>query len=165
MDAALLFPYGCCPVCGLPGVSRERRPDGNDRCENGHTYPSRDAKPFDPPIDVAHAEAPDAEHCACVPALRAEIERLRTNAEARERVMRREADLLRAAQRAMDVLRKEAHIMRLWAEEAARAENANAEDVKRECAAVVAYLAARGGICLDLADDIERGEHRREEER
>lgn len=37
--------------------------------------------------------------------------------------------------------------------------------IAEERAAVVKYLAARGGICLDLADDIERGEHRREEER
>lgn len=35
--------------------------------------------------------------------------------------------------------------------------------IAKERAAVVKYLAARGGICLDLADDIERGEHRREE--
>ena len=37
-------PYGYCPRCGLPVESRERRPDGNDRCKGGHTYPSRDAK-------------------------------------------------------------------------------------------------------------------------
>ena len=35
--------YGYCPECGAPGVTRERRPDGNDRCANGHTYPSRAA--------------------------------------------------------------------------------------------------------------------------
>ena len=34
-------PYGFCPTCGEPGRSRERRPDGNDRCGKGHTYPSR----------------------------------------------------------------------------------------------------------------------------
>jgi len=39
-----------------------------------------------------------------------------------------------------------------------------ADGVHDERAAVVKYLAARGGICLDLADDIERGEHRREGE-
>lgn len=44
MNPALLFPYGCCPVCGLPGVRRDRRPGGNDRCEGGHTYPSAEAK-------------------------------------------------------------------------------------------------------------------------
>lgn len=34
-------PYGYCPRCQAPGVSRERRPDGNDRCAKGHVYPSR----------------------------------------------------------------------------------------------------------------------------
>ena len=38
-------PYGFCPICGAPAVSRERCPDGNDVCERGHTYPSRDAVP------------------------------------------------------------------------------------------------------------------------
>ena len=37
-------PYGYCPFCAAPGERRERRPNGVDRCENGHTYPSRDAK-------------------------------------------------------------------------------------------------------------------------
>jgi hypothetical protein len=36
--------YGFCPHCGAPGSLRERRPNGNDHCENGHTYPSNDAK-------------------------------------------------------------------------------------------------------------------------
>ncbi len=31
-------PFGFCPVCGEPGVSRERRPNGNDICTNNHTY-------------------------------------------------------------------------------------------------------------------------------
>ncbi len=35
--------YGFCPKCGKPGVSRERRLNGNDTCEAGHVYPSRDA--------------------------------------------------------------------------------------------------------------------------
>ena len=35
--------YGFCPECGAPGVTRERRPNGNDTCTNGHTYPSADA--------------------------------------------------------------------------------------------------------------------------
>ena len=35
--------YGFCPFCGLPGVDRERRPNGNDRCGNDHVYPSRAA--------------------------------------------------------------------------------------------------------------------------
>jgi hypothetical protein len=33
--------YGFCPVCGFKGVKRERRPNGNDMCPNGHEYPSR----------------------------------------------------------------------------------------------------------------------------
>lgn len=37
------FPYGTCPKCGSPGVSRERHPNGNDKCEKGHTYPSNSA--------------------------------------------------------------------------------------------------------------------------
>lgn len=32
--------YGYCPECGGKGVMRERRPNGNDKCANGHTYPS-----------------------------------------------------------------------------------------------------------------------------
>jgi len=35
--------YGYCPKCGAMGLTRERRPNGNDRCTAGHTYPSRDA--------------------------------------------------------------------------------------------------------------------------
>ena len=35
--------YGRCPICGKPGVSRERRINGNDTCEDGHKYPSKDA--------------------------------------------------------------------------------------------------------------------------
>lgn len=33
--------YGRCPHCGADGKTRERRPDGNDTCANGHVYPSR----------------------------------------------------------------------------------------------------------------------------
>lgn len=36
--------------------------------------------------------------------------------------------------------------------------------LRGERAAVVVYLLTRGGIAADLADDIDRGEHRREEE-
>ena len=32
--------YGYCPECGAKGVMRERRPNGDDKCANGHTYPS-----------------------------------------------------------------------------------------------------------------------------
>ena len=37
---------GYCPICGAPGVMRERRPNGNDTCLNRHVYPSKDAKQF-----------------------------------------------------------------------------------------------------------------------
>jgi len=37
------LPYGTCPQCGSPGVSRERRPNGNDKCSEGHGYPSSTA--------------------------------------------------------------------------------------------------------------------------
>lgn len=36
-------PYGYCPQCGAKGARRERRPNGDDTCEKGHTYPSRNA--------------------------------------------------------------------------------------------------------------------------
>jgi hypothetical protein len=43
--------YDLCPTCGAPGISRERRIDGNDRCKNGHVYPSRLAvRPNTPPV-------------------------------------------------------------------------------------------------------------------
>ncbi len=35
------LPYGICPTCGAPGMKRERRPDGDTICENGHRHPSR----------------------------------------------------------------------------------------------------------------------------
>lgn len=37
--------YGYCPTCRAPGKARERRPDGDDICENGHKYPSKSAIP------------------------------------------------------------------------------------------------------------------------
>ena len=37
--------YGTCPTCGAKGIRRERRPDGNDMCENNHIYPSASAIP------------------------------------------------------------------------------------------------------------------------
>ena len=37
--------YGYCPQCGAKGVMRERRPNGNDKCANGHTYPSSTSTP------------------------------------------------------------------------------------------------------------------------
>ena len=73
----------------------------------------------------------------------------------------------------VEAARAEAATMRSWAEEAAKAENANAEDAKRERAAVVAWLRrevddddnAEGSLACILAyaaNAIERGEHRRE---
>lgn len=38
------FPYGFCPICGSKGVMRERRPNGNDKCANGHSYKSSDSQ-------------------------------------------------------------------------------------------------------------------------
>jgi hypothetical protein len=69
-------------------------------------------------------------------------------------------------------LREECHTLRLWTEEAARAENANAEDAKRERAAVVAWLEELSASSLHhdpvaelqyAARSIGRGDHRREE--
>ncbi len=67
-------------------------------------------------------------------------------------------------------LREEVHTMRLWAEDAAHAENLNAIDAQAERAAVVAFLREGDTVCmecgdratLDLAYSIERGEHRKE---
>lgn len=36
-------PYGYCPTCGALGRARERRPNGDDLCDNGHKYPSASA--------------------------------------------------------------------------------------------------------------------------
>ena len=36
-------PYGLCPHCGASGISRERRINGNDKCPNGHVYPSNNS--------------------------------------------------------------------------------------------------------------------------
>jgi hypothetical protein len=35
--------YGVCPKCGALCAYRERRPNGNDTCTRGHTYPSSQA--------------------------------------------------------------------------------------------------------------------------
>ena len=59
-------PYGYCPECGAPGVTRERRPDGDDKCSNGHRYPSRSAH-ASLPTQPAAQEMPDAvEHYGTV---------------------------------------------------------------------------------------------------
>ncbi|MCK9434995.1 MAG: hypothetical protein M0R32_09305 [Candidatus Cloacimonetes bacterium] len=52
--------YGLCPRCGAPGISRERRIDGNDMCENRHTYPSKEA------IDVSREDLIDREYLEAV---------------------------------------------------------------------------------------------------
>lgn len=78
-------------------------------------------------------------------------------------------------------VRNERDEMRRWAEEAAHAENKNAKDAEKERAAVVAWLLKGGSLYWEqveddgqvhewhdlwvLAKDIERGEHRREEEK
>lgn len=64
-------------------------------------------------------------------------------------------------------LREANHELRLMAEQAAHAENANAEDAKNERADIVSWLRAEDYPCCrqcngQVADAIERGEHRRE---
>lgn len=61
--------YGYCPLCNARGVARERRISGNDRCQQGHTYPSRLARPAlaapkgtdPPPPDPKHIPSPFSE--------------------------------------------------------------------------------------------------------
>lgn len=48
-------PYGYCPICGAPGASRERRPNGNDTCLRGHTYTSRDSRNSDGVVSLKQA--------------------------------------------------------------------------------------------------------------
>jgi hypothetical protein len=114
-------------------------------------------------------------------ALRLENERLRENAEARERFLRREGDLLRAAERERDELRREVADLRMLRDEhMIDTEHAHAEGIAQGTAAVVAYLRAAAnaphpselgapmlspsgrGLLLLHADFIERGEHREE---
>jgi hypothetical protein len=72
-----------------------------------------------------------------------------------------------------DEARAEAAEMRAWAEEAARAENENVEDARRERVDVVAWLRAESRVVLGDAKrllawastQVERGEHRREGEK
>ena len=144
--------------------------------------------------------------------LTVEVERLRTNAAARERFLRREGNLLRAAERDRDDLRDRLRVTAqiliaavaadgpMNAEDAARKAVAEVERLREqrhddgkgrrvdaylagaldERAAVVAWLreeaepspqsfTVRGKEWAkridDIADCIERGEHRREEER
>ena len=52
--------YGNCPHCGQPGQMRERRPDGNDTCVNGHVYRSRLAV-MERPESVTKSSTPTVE--------------------------------------------------------------------------------------------------------
>lgn len=38
-------PYGYCPICSKPGMTREQVPGGKDRCQAGHIYASLMARP------------------------------------------------------------------------------------------------------------------------
>ena len=63
-------------------------------------------------------------------------------------------------------LRAECRTLQEWCEIAAEAENQNADEARKERAAVVAWLRreiAKCGCDDDTAACIERGEHRREE--
>lgn len=108
-----------------------------------------------------------------IAALVAEVSLLQQEA----RIRRAIGDGLAAeVERLLDALgaaHAEAATMRAWAEEAAKAENENAEDARKERVAVVAWIrrvatdaswwGAHGGVYDGLADAIESGEHRREE--
>jgi hypothetical protein len=111
--------YGYCPRCGGLGMSRERRLNGNDRCEHGHGYPS-----------VSAVATPLLPVSADIDALVAEVERLREQRHDDGKGRRVDAYL------------------------------AGALD---ERAAVVAWLRDDG--FPGIADHIERGEHRRKEEK
>lgn len=39
-----------CPLCGAPVVSRERRPNGNSRCEKGCSFPTSQENPNKSPV-------------------------------------------------------------------------------------------------------------------
>lgn len=55
MGVATDSPYGYCPFCGGNGATRERRPNGDDTCVNGHKYPS--AKALKDPTAAAEIAA------------------------------------------------------------------------------------------------------------
>ena len=57
--------YGYCPECGAKGVMRERRPNGNDKCANGHTYPSSASTPPQRTwVGLTEAERIEIDHLA-----------------------------------------------------------------------------------------------------
>jgi len=53
--------YGYCPICHAPGALRERRPNGNDICQNNHSYPSTTALEF-VPVDFIPVTPVDLEY-------------------------------------------------------------------------------------------------------
>lgn len=124
------------------------------RCQIAESIPWRDGV-----LTVEQAEA-----------LVAEVERLRANAEARERFLRREGNSLRAAQRARDDLRGKLDrlndILINSADLAGKAERADVVAWLREEAEAAAqtYTEQAGEWAKridDMADAIERGVHRR----
>jgi pantothenate synthetase len=106
----------------------------------------------------------------------AEVERLRPQigvfglSRWQQKVLIEQVDLVRVE---VEAAIAEAATMRAWAEEAAKAENENADDARRERAAVVAWLrrvatdardwSERADVYDAIADNIESGEHRRGE--
>lgn len=48
---------GYCPDCGADGMSRERRPNGDDTCRNGHRYPTSHRLLHEPTQDQLDAYA------------------------------------------------------------------------------------------------------------
>jgi hypothetical protein len=49
-------PYGHCPKCHALGATRERRPNGDDTCVNGHKYPSAKALHDAEPVKAKPSE-------------------------------------------------------------------------------------------------------------
>jgi hypothetical protein len=49
-----------CPICGAPEAQRERRPNGNSRCDEGHPYASAAAIDEPTKLYVVLDHAPDA---------------------------------------------------------------------------------------------------------
>jgi len=49
-DSKNITVHGICPGCGGKITLRERRPNGNDHCENGHVFPSSGDVPTKTPI-------------------------------------------------------------------------------------------------------------------
>lgn len=68
-------PYGRCPTCGAPGCNRERRPNGDDHCTNGHKYPSRDAVAAPATPAVGEDAGADCE-CTCAAELAEKVRAL-----------------------------------------------------------------------------------------